>query len=680
MRSAKPAEKDANEDDDDWDMGSFPCAPATGAAAGAASAPQITSALELPAGYKNQLACSSEEIPVSKLVVSSVYENMKASEKVAAIVTKFNARVKESIITDPGARSGERIEPGMFLLAHRNKIPEIYAGTGARRTLKITTGYTDTGYLGSPDGKCKQTEPLIGDYGSYIVNVQQGMLARVWSSNEPKLLGEGTHVIHDELFRREPDGRFFVKRSEQHIEHGTIHILRVPLGSLGKVLIDSKPVLLPYRAEPYGFYTPFLQFAGFVKQSEPYIDFGTLHLLRVPAGSVAKCWLGSKPMVLEYREEPYFFDDPLFRVEKPRTGTDALFESANVKHIQHGSINRLRPGVNGELEVAVVQHDGELHFVDRFVTIDDPSQAVLGFLDIGLQTHVFPSRTTREERRRENPRATIEEISFEPMTTRDSLKVGLKLLVAFQCLDPHRLMSKLRLKDIIGHVENLAVSDMARAVQNSTSQNFLHSSNRHKDEMTESDMSITDRVRLELAHHLDDCGLKLIRFNIEEAKVLDEELAKEMAKQALVAATASAQQAVIEQKAAVARSNAELEAMARRVKQDQENSIRISAAQAELEAERIKAQGVLVQAAAERDAALMRGQQLRDYPELLQLEIVRLQMQALRSCTIVMCAPEIAQTPFVNLQQMLATSVQGATAQAAAKKAARPADDDSNPK
>jgi regulator of protease activity HflC (stomatin/prohibitin superfamily) len=597
------------------------------------------------------------EVSESSLIVDSPFERMNPSERIAKIVEKYNSGVKEPVITPAGARAGERIEPGWYLLAHRNKITEIAAGTGERLTLKITGAYTETALIGAArppllEGCHRQTDPLVGDYGKYIVNVPQGQLARVWSGNTPMLLNEGQHVILDSLFRAESP--MLVNRTDTSIEHGTIRIIRVPQGSIGKVLIDSKPFLLPYRKLPYAFYTPFFKFEGFVLESEPYIGFGSIHLLRVPAGSVAKVWVGSKPHLLEYRDDPYFFDDPLFRLEHPSGANSAEnFIPGRVKHIRHGSINRLRPGVNGEVEMAIVQHDGEMYLIDRFITIDDPNQAVIGFVNMSIQTLVFPSRETREERKRENPRATLEEIVFEPMTTRDSLKIGLKLLVAFQISDPLRLLKKLRMSEIVRHVENLAVSDMARAVQNSTSQNFLNSSTKPHEDLEEHEMSITDRVRAELARHLDDCGLKLVRFNIEESKVLDEEISKEMAKQSLVAAAACAQQAVIDQNFAIARSKCEVESMARKVKQDQDNEITITAARAKLEADRITAETTVIHAEAERKVIEMKGGVYRRYPSMLKLEMAKTQLSAMRGMRLLVCPEQLAKTPYFNIQGLM---------------------------
>jgi regulator of protease activity HflC (stomatin/prohibitin superfamily) len=253
-------------------------------------------------------------------------------------------------------------------------------------------------------------------------------------------------------------------------------------------------------------------------------------------------------------------------------------------------------------------------------------------------------------RRQQNERASTDEINYESMRTRDSLKIGLKLVVAFQVEDPALLMSRLKISEIEYHVENIAVSDMVRAVQLSTSQNFLNtgasSSSAASGTERASTQTVADQVCEELRHHLAECGIKLVRFNIEESKVLDEKIAQELGKQSLMAATANAEQAILSQKAAIARNQAEVEAMGRRVKQEQENSLRISAAQAELEATKLKAQGMLSEAEAERKKRGLEGEVLREYPELLQLELARLQFSALSGSTVNIVASDFKESPF----------------------------------
>ena len=84
--------------------------------------------------------------------------------------------------------------------------------------------------------------------------------------------------------------------------------------------------------------------------------------------------------------------------------------------------------------------------------------------------------------------------------------------------------------------------------------------------------------------------------------------------------------------------------MARRVEQEQENKIRISATQAELEASRLKAQGVLVEAEATAKAAEMEAEVLSKYPALLQLRLAELQARSLSGSNVTIVSPELQQT------------------------------------
>ena len=624
---------------------------------------------------------------LDKMIISSPFRNMDSASRASAIMLAFNKYVSSPVIVDPGARGGERLEPGKYLLAHRNRTPEIAVGHGQRLTLKITGTYTETAYIGDAErrGIFDQNETLVGAYGSYVLNVPQGRVARLWLGNDPKLYGQGRHVIHHPLLRVGLDNdtahpweadpkRFVVDISDTHITHGNLHIVRVPVGKLGKLTVDTHPMILPYRKEPYCFNTPLYKFEGFVDESDRVISHGSIFIIRVPNGQVATVWSGARPLFLEARDEAYYFDDPTFKLEDgvlPLLGGESeCFRNARSKIIKHGAMFRLRPGVEGDLEVAVVQCDtlDSIEFIDRACTIENPNWSFLGFLNMGMQTYIFPTERARQERLLANINATPDETNYIPVTTKDSLKFGLKLLVAFEVEDPRKVMRSLRIKDILDHVEKLAVSDMALAMSHSTSQNFLSMATignvkaRHgDDEMEQREhkaQSVSDEVRAYLARHLKECGLNLVRFNVEESKVLDAQLAKEMSNQALVAATASAEQAVIGQKTAVARANAEMGAMARKVQQEQENQILISKAKAELEAARLEAEGVLVNAEAEAKAAAMIGEMYQKYPELLTLELCQQQMDALGGSSVTFISTDLAETPFGSMN---AFSVMGSS-------------------
>ena len=670
----------------------------------------------------HELAKACNEVPESSILVPSPYDAiLNPSERITRIAADFNRHVKEPVITGAGARAGVRVQPGFFYCVHRNKVPEIAVGVGNRLVMKLTAGYTETGPLCSEDGRVKQTEPVIGDYGVYIVNVPQGHLAKVWSGNTPKLLNAGSHVIHDNLFRvnnpldeslpqsNDPgsageaasltqpitntsldrmgfvninDVRFLVDSAHPVIEHGILRIVRVPQGSLAKVFVESEAFLLPYRQKgPYCFSTPFFNFCGFVPESAPHISFGNLHLIRVPAGSVAKAWLGSKPLLLEYRDAPYYFADATFRIhiEDPTLfaalilslslkrdeamsmlPAAAIFHASNARLITHGTISRMWPGVTGNFEAGVIKIDNQLQIVEKFVTIDNPGHSVVGFVDKGIQTFSFPSSRTRLERLSEGQINRTEQ-QYEIMTTRDSLKLAVKLVVAIQIVDPTVTLRKLRLDGVEHHIEKLTVSDMVRAVQGATAQTFLggvvgRNTTSSSSGGGDANQSLTDVVCKDIALHLQDCGIALVRFSIEEAKVLNESIAAEMAKQSLVSAAANGEQALIMQRAAVARSHAEVEAMQRQVQQEQTNALIISSAAAQLEATKLHAAASIATAEAQARLMEIQGRVYREYPELLQIEITRLQTEALKQCQIVVCADSLQQMQLQ--QQQEATLVQ----------------------
>jgi hypothetical protein len=90
-------------------------------------------------------------------------------------------------------------------------------------------------------GVVSQNDPFYGGHGTWVVNVPQGKMCKVWYGNIPKLLEQGTHVVHDATFRlateseRSPPSNAFVDVSTPQLQHGTIHILRVPVGKIAKV-------------------------------------------------------------------------------------------------------------------------------------------------------------------------------------------------------------------------------------------------------------------------------------------------------------------------------------------------------------------------------------------------------------------------------------------------------------
>jgi hypothetical protein len=688
---------------------------------------------------QSDLQRSLEQPPLSSveaLITQTNLSHEDSRQQAEKIVAAFNANVTTSAVTKTSMWGrGERLDPNEFLLVHRNKVAEIAAFNKS----KLATIFTGPGTVVEKIGKVKQNAPHFGAHGTSVINVPQGKYAKVWRGNKPVLLGEGPHVIHDATLRfaaaefnpandfvdqnpvsnhinhgainivRVPPGQLakinvngkpfilehriepyafnmqnfqfagFVSQATPHIDHGNIHIIRVPQGQYAKVVVGGEAQLLKSRAEPYVFNTPYFTWKDFVSQTTPYVGNGNKHILRVPPGMVAKVTVDGEPKLLESRAEPYEFNTLYFNLvgERNAQGEVSCFEDAASRLIINGNLKRLIPHTG---EVAITYNNGKLEIIkpsedQRPVMIDSPTHDVdPKFLPVGIKTLIFPSEDTKAEKRKDNSKATEDEIAYEVFTTKDSLRVGVKLMVAYEIDKPEVAMRRLVSKQgILEHIENCAVVDMGKAIQRCSSQEFLsfyQTKPRNGEEKQVDDgmpsappaEHFQDEVKNQLSKDLAEYGITLVRLNIETPKVLDETIAKQMGSQSIATAQASAKEATLDTNFAIARREAQQAAEVARIKQEQENTSKTSAAQAtfdstrllktaevsaqeavlektnsmaiskaknDLEAAKLRAQVVQAEADAENAKVRLQGQRLHDYPELLQLELARMQYAAL---------------------------------------------------
>jgi regulator of protease activity HflC (stomatin/prohibitin superfamily) len=675
-------------------------------------------------------------LQLSAVVVGTQLTHQDSRQQAANIVAAFNANVTTSALTPTSMWGrGERLDPSEFLLVHRNKVAEL--ATFNKR--KLATIITGPGTIVEQIGKFQQNAPYFGAHGSYVVNVPQGQYAKVWRGNRPVLLGEGPHVIHDATLKftgatfnpitdfvdqnpasnhihhgsinivRVPPGQIakiningkphllehraepyafnaqnfqfggLVSQATQHIDHGNMHIIRVPQGQYAKITINGEPRLLKPSAEPYVFNTPYFVWGNFVDQTASYIGHGNKHILRVPPGHVGKVTVDGVPHLLESRPEPYEFDTLYFKLEgeKAANGNVSCFEDATKRLIKNGNLKRLIPRTG---EVAVTYNNGKLEIISpsedqQPIMIQSATHDVdENFLPIGIKTLIFPSEETKKEKRKDNSKATEDEVAYEVFTTKDSLRVGVKLMVAYEISDPALAMRRLvSTKGILEHIENCAVVDMGKAIQRCSSQEFLsfyQTKPRNGSEKQAADgmpsappaEHFQDEVKNQLSADLAEYGIKLVRLNIETPKVLDESIAKEMGSQSIATAQASATEATLAVKFNIARQQAQQEAEVARIQQEQRNNnvtsaaratfeatklnetakiaaqeavqetanrIALSKAQNDLEAAKLKAQVIKTDSEAKNEQVKLEGQRLHDYPALLQLELARIQFAAL---------------------------------------------------
>jgi len=911
------------------------------------------------------------ETPLEDVLVRSSISALPPSQQYGAIVSAFNShlpggRLQALTLTRMPGR-GERIQQGHYMLAHRNFVSELCPYSEQRIAVQVDL---TPGVQLDVIGVFQQLAPFYGAHGVFVVNVPLSKYAKVWFGQIPKLLDAGTHVIHDVTFRlaldersNEPvscfvdvsspeirhgtihllripvnslakvwvnattpsllysrgDGRPYVVnnplfridgyalQTEPYIKHGSIHVIRVGPGQLGKVTVNNRPELLPSRREPYVYHCPVFEFnprSGLVSTLEPVISHGVTHILRIPAGFVCKVWQGTEPLLLESRVEPYVFDSPLFKlddptdpfcdinepyirhqclhrlrvpagkvariwqgakpmllqsqekhiefnsaffrlaptdrraldaagqvrdhmpaewlyvdafapyirhgtlhvlrvpsgmlakvwdgaraillesqpetytfdspvfrlagiesalekakavkrarvkeaaaavaaaaaIKKPATkasssaavsasaalqsatasGPDATMDSvlgdedmlddldaedifcdATDRAIVHGSLKRLQPRTG---EVCLTYDSGQLVIREpardgKPLLLNNENMRVEGFLSVGVQTLVFPSEETKLARRAENPDLSTDEACLEIFRTKDSLRVGVKLLVAFRISDPYKAVTMLSRDGIIKHVEHSAVVDMGKAIQQCTSRDFLastysnaggtataqpgraqagtyaaspfgdSSSSSSSSSMSpsvsgacgvQSDGSLLehfqDTIKVALAADLAEYGIELVRLNFETPKILDAKISSQMAEHALSVAAVSAQESVMKQKAEIARVQAEQEATVKRIAQDQQNANAISVAKARKDAAQLEADACVIEAEGRHRAAQLEGAQYSAHPPLLQLKLAEISASAMSAAKISMVvAPEQvghALSMFNNFGQM----------------------------
>lgn len=522
-------------------------------------------------GYNNHNSNNpSSKSSLAEVMISSTLYDKDPATQTKKIVAAFNLDKED--ITIESVQFGKRIKQDEYRLVHRNNQAQLVPYTYYPRRL----GYYATGTT-EEVGIFKQTDLLIGAHGSYLVNVPQGKLAKAWIGNtQAVLLGQGPHVIHHPNFRLEKN----------------------PLITL----------------------------------TDNYIQHGNLHIVRVPRGKLAAIWLGAKPMLLESQEEPYVFDDPTFSIST--FNENDYFIDATTPLITHGSIKRVLPSTG---QAGIAYNNGQLEILnasDKPFVVDSPTYRVDGFIQTSANTLIFPSTETQNARKKSDPK-DLDGINYERFTTVDGLRIGVEILVVYEVVKPEITLTRLRPEDIAGHIEKLVVADMRRVVQSCNYADY-QSSNQTKIKEPDKETNpfappsersfishVQDEVTIQLAKDFVDWGIKLIRVNFEDAKILDKELSDAIAKNSLTTAKTRADASNLSLDYTIKQQRAAQEAEKARIESERarENKILQAdgeaksvtiAAQAQLDAAKLKAeaeaQAIKINAQAQLEAAKMKAE------------------------------------------------------------------------
>nr|AAB66554.1 vacuolin B [Dictyostelium discoideum] len=547
-----------------------------------------------------------QSLTISQIVIRSDFANETSERQSKIILERFNEGIKNTAFTDSPVlgRAQPRLDVSYFAMAHRNQIVELFDPRGQRfGTVYSADPTVEIRYLGSVAKTCR----YFGSFGKHVLNVPSGHFAKAMTKNRPIIYGEGPHVIIDPTF--EFDERY-----------------------------------------------------GFVNQQEPFINHSTINILRVPSGKVAKVWIGTQPLILESRREPYVFVDAQFKMveDTSESGNNKYFKNSSATFMEHGSIKRIIPHTG---EVAITYNNGILTIIPppkdgKPVIIDSPTHNFEGFIQTSLQTCLFPSKETKQQAIKDNKNATSDEVNLKIFQTRDSLRVGVVLVVAFRIVDPEIALTKLGKEGIINHIENVSFADMGRAIQLSTLQEIMYFNDTKPsaNSTNETVHTIQDRVKSHLARDLCEYGIELARLQIETMKVLDSEIAKKLAGQSVTSAEFTTKQATLVKEYDIKTTEARLKAETDNIALEQKGKAIIAEAQAKLESAQKQAQALLITAEAQKKVQEMQGELFTKYPILAEIELAKIKSEALKSATLYITpqdAGNFMNSPLVYMDRLL---------------------------
>jgi len=176
--------------------------------------------------------------------------------------------------------------------------------------------------------KVKYADSTSFSWGPYnYLRVPRGQYAKVWANTTvdgitalvPRLLKEGEHYVRSVLFKF--DG--YVDSSEQYICHGSVHMISVPKGFVAKVFHGNKPRLLGEGTHVIeSTQCEYLGMESII--TTPCIVHGTITILRVTRGEVGLAWSNNEPIFIDQVRSTHLL--PLFVEDHAHSHTTLLVQ------------------------------------------------------------------------------------------------------------------------------------------------------------------------------------------------------------------------------------------------------------------------------------------------------------------------------------------------------------------
>ena len=405
-------------------------------------------------------------------------------------------------------------------------------------------------------------------------------------NGKPLLLAEGLHVRNTRLFHYGGS----IEMNKENIKHGTINILRIPQGHYAKVIEANVPKLL--TPGNYVIDSALFTYSGLCAMNEPFIQHETIKIIRVGKGQIGLTSIGTKQCLLP--EGLYTFNDQNVTFSGLKSATDNL--------ISHPPITRFRVNL-GEIGLGwwkqspiLIQEPGvyEIDSIDfnfekcvpvktKLIVLGSTMRIVVyegevgvtykaGKLDIlGPGTFVFDELDRVFESYMSTKLMSIPLIedvkSKEPFLrcdTRDFVEVGIRAAVSFRIADPKltlltignesatiKLIKDNSIAALQSIVRSTALNQLAQSKTISASDLKGDTQQTHNENGPPSAPQFFENLHDEFLSKIHDSfkkqyGILIDNIRIEDFQIMNQELANNISKQAIITAETSTKLANLE--------------------------------------------------------------------------------------------------------------------------------------
>jgi len=514
---------------------------------------------------------------------------------------------------------------------------------GVHHLLDVGTHIFNSGTVKFCGVRTYAEKSYFGHGPYHYLNVPRGKNAKVWAevvdsdggkSLVPRLIKEGEHFIKSTFFKYVS----MINISDEYIGHDSIHILNVVKGCVAKANCDNHPRL--FGEGLHIIESPNFSYVGteIISPENLCITHGTITILQVPRGKIALSW---------NHNEPHLIDKPGLYEFNSNNVHFVEFADASSRFIELGS-KKVIQVYTGEVGITydkghlkVLKNgrhviDSSTHVFERFLST---KQRSIRLITYGADHKIAKSAGNKIEHDFDD------ESDLLVCETKDLVKVGVRADVFYSISDPEKCIQTLNTEELEDLVRETAVATLTNIIR-STALNQIAQSRQISagpgEEVVATDVTAVDEAGAAMgaaeeqqvgavtyffdrAHdefmtklHEDFVtryGVDIANIRMESLKIMDTELADEIAKNCLTTAHVENQLSNLQGQNLIATQKeqtqadcetikAKAEARSKETLANAENSRKVEAAKAEAESRKLK---TITEAEAVADAILLKA-------------------------------------------------------------------------